>query len=214
MFLLLTRPRRLVLPTLLRELSGKRNVQELPGRVKVSSSYLRKVSFLFLLHQSGLHQSLLCLCLIPPFSELWHPKCSLQWSPASLPVVPACFPGGLCPPLPAARQLPPCLWYCGDAIAQHSGAAAPPAPFPGCGHLGVPLSCPEVPAVSPAPAALPPFDVWVPARAAVAVAVLRGTAAFCDSTQLLYWAQSKQNETVIKIYEIIVSQKPTEKEKW
>lgn len=36
--------------------SANRDAQKLPGRVKASSNYLRKVSFLSLLHQSALHR--------------------------------------------------------------------------------------------------------------------------------------------------------------
>lgn len=200
MFLLLSKPKRLAFSTLLGELSAKRDAQELPGRVKASSNYLRKVSFLSLLHQSGLSCAsasphcfpTLLRAMISQVQSSLPPRgpCLLSWWPVLT--------------SPCSQQLPHWPWYRGHA--QHGAAAVPVSPSQAV------TTCPKIPPASPAPAALPPLDLS--ASSAVAMAILRGTAAFCDSLQLFYGAQSKQNETVIKIYEIIVPQKPTEKEKW
>lgn len=173
--------RRLAFPNLVGQLSAKRDVQELPGRVKASVNYLRKVSFLSLFHQSALDWPVLCLCLTPPPP---HPpqSCDIPSAPCRgvQPPSPWSLPAVLVtcahPSLqPAAPTLPLVLWRCS---AQCSCSSC--APFPGCDHLGVPLSCPEIPPASPAPAALPPLDVWVPALQWLWPFWV-GTAAFSDS---------------------------------
>lgn len=200
MFLLLSKLRRLVLPPLWGELSAKRDVQELPGRTKASSNYLRKVSFFSLLHQSAPYWPVLCLCLTPPSP---HPcqSCDMPSTPCSQSSLPPRAPScDLCHP--------PCPCYCGDATAS-----------PGQLLLTLPrLWPPGCPSVLPwSPSSVLLLLLWLlwqcECQLCGGCGRAGGTAAFCDSLQLFCWAQSKQNETVIKIYEIIVSQKPAEKEK-